>query len=90
MYHGSKKWSIRTTSDLLPFYDYLNRLFRRTMTLREGDSSNISSYNRNLLVAMAPHPHGFEFSVFDFILGRSRQYRRALSRVVDMHHTLYI
>jgi hypothetical protein len=37
------------------------------MTPREGDSSNIPSYNRNLLVAMAPRPHGFDFSVFDFI-----------------------
>jgi hypothetical protein len=37
------------------------------MTPREGDSSNISSYNRNLLVAMAPRPHEFDFSVFDFI-----------------------
>jgi hypothetical protein len=37
------------------------------MPPREGDNSNISSYNRNLLVAMAPRPHGFDFSVFDFI-----------------------
>jgi hypothetical protein len=28
-----------------PFYAYLNHLFRRTMTPREGDSSNIPSYN---------------------------------------------
>jgi hypothetical protein len=39
------------------------------MTHREGDSSNIPSYNRNPLVTMAPRPHGFEFSVFDFIWG---------------------
>jgi hypothetical protein len=52
---------------LLSFYAYLNRLFRRTMTHRKGDSSNFPSYKQNLLVAMAPHPHGFEFSVFDFI-----------------------
>jgi hypothetical protein len=37
------------------------------MTPREGDSSNIPSYNQNLLVAMAPRPHGFDFCVFDFI-----------------------
>jgi hypothetical protein len=37
------------------------------MTPREGDSSNIPSYNRNLLVAMSPRPHGFDFLVFDFI-----------------------
>jgi hypothetical protein len=89
MYPGSKRGSIGTTSDFLPFYAYLN-LFRRTVTPREGDSSNIPSYNRNLLVAMAPHPHGFEFSVFDCIWGRSRKYRSALSRVVDMYPTLCI
>jgi hypothetical protein len=53
--------------DLLHFYAYLNRLFQRTMTPREGDSSNISCYNWNLLVAMTPRPYGFEFSMFDFI-----------------------
>jgi hypothetical protein len=90
MYPGSKRGSIGTTLNLLPFYAYLNHLFQRTMTLREGDSSNIPSYNRNLLVAMAPRPHGFEFFVFDFIWGRSREYRRSLSRVVDMHLTLCI
>jgi hypothetical protein len=37
------------------------------MTPREGDSSNIPSYNQNPLVAMAPHPQGFDFCVFDFI-----------------------
>jgi hypothetical protein len=69
MYPGSKRGRVRTTSDLLPFYAYLNRLFWRTMTPREGDSSNIPSYNQNLLVAMAPRRYGFEFSVFDFIWG---------------------
>jgi hypothetical protein len=56
MYPGSKRGSVGTTSDLLPFYAYLNHLFRRTMTPREGDSSNILSYNHNILVAMSPHP----------------------------------
>jgi hypothetical protein len=67
MYPSNKRESVGTTLDLLPFYAYLNHLFQRTMAHREGDSSNIPSYNRNLLVAMAPHPHGFEFCVFDFI-----------------------
>jgi hypothetical protein len=67
MYPGNKRESVGTTSDLLPFYAYLNHLFRMTMTHREGDSSNIPSYNQNLLVAMAHRLHGFEFSVFDFI-----------------------
>jgi hypothetical protein len=69
MYPGSKRGSVGTTSDLLPFYAYLNYLFQRKMTPREGDSSSIPSYNRNLLVAMTPCPHEFEFSVFDFIWG---------------------
>jgi hypothetical protein len=69
MYPASKRGSTRTTSNLLPFYAYLNRLFQKMMIPREGDSSNIPSYNQNLLVAMAPRPHGFEFSVFDFIWG---------------------
>jgi hypothetical protein len=90
MYPGSKRGSTGTTSDLLPFYAYLNSIFQRMMTPKEGDSSNIPSYNQNLLMAMAPRPHGFEFSVFDFIWGRSRQYRRALSIDVNMHPTLCI
>jgi hypothetical protein len=39
------------------------------MTPKEGDSSNIPSYNQNLLVVMAPRPYEFEFSVFDSIWG---------------------
>jgi hypothetical protein len=67
MYPSNKRGSVRTTSDLLPFYAYLNCLFRKTMTPRKGDSSNIPSYNWNLLVAMTPYPHRFDFYVFDFI-----------------------
>jgi hypothetical protein len=67
MYPSNKRGSVGTTSDLLPFYVYLNHLFWRRMTPSEGDSSNIPSYNRNLLVALAPRPHGYDFSVFDFI-----------------------
>jgi hypothetical protein len=67
MYPSNNRGSVGTTMNLLPFYAYLNHLFRRTMTPKEGDSSNIPSYNRNLLLAMEHHPHGFGFSVFDFI-----------------------
>jgi hypothetical protein len=45
MYASNKRESVGTTLDLLPFYAYLNHLFRKTMTPREGDSSNIPSYN---------------------------------------------
>jgi hypothetical protein len=67
MYPSNKRGSVGTTADLSSFYAYLNHLFRRTLTPREGESSNIPSYNRNLLVAMAFHPHGFDILVFDFI-----------------------
>jgi hypothetical protein len=67
MYPNNKRGSVGTTMDLLLFYVYLNRLFRKTMTPRKGDSSNIPSYNRNILVAMSRQPHGFDFCVFDFI-----------------------
>jgi hypothetical protein len=60
MYPSNKRGSVRTITDLLLFYAYLNNL------LQKGDSSNIPSYNRSLLVAMS-HPHGFNFSVFDFM-----------------------
>jgi hypothetical protein len=52
---------------MLPFYTYLNRLFRRTVTPREGDVTKILAYNKNILADMAPNTNGFEFSIFDFI-----------------------
>jgi hypothetical protein len=67
MCRSNKRWSAGTISDLFSFYAYLNHLFRKTMTPREGDSFNISSYNQNILVAMARRPHGFDFCIFDFI-----------------------
>jgi hypothetical protein len=56
IYPSNKRGGVGTILDLLPFYAYLNRLFQRTMTPREGDSSNIPSYSRNLLIAMGPRP----------------------------------
>ena len=50
---------------LIPFYGYLNKFFRKTLTPREGDASNISGYLRNLLRAMTPSEPAF--SVFDFV-----------------------
>jgi hypothetical protein len=67
MYPRNKGGSCGTATDLLPLYAYWNHFFRKTMTPRERDSSNIPSYNRNILVAMTPHPNRFDFSVFDFL-----------------------
>jgi hypothetical protein len=67
MYARSKQGNFGETTDMLPFYAYLNRLFRRTVTPREGDGTKILTYNKNILAAMAPNANGFEFSIFDFI-----------------------
>jgi hypothetical protein len=67
MYPMSKQENFGKTTDLLPFYAYLNRIFRRTVTPREGDETKILSYNKNILAAMAPNANGFEFSGFDLI-----------------------
>jgi hypothetical protein len=67
MYPRSKQGNFGETTDMIPFYVYLNRLFRRTVTLREGDRTKIMAYNKNILAVMAPNANGFEFSVFDFI-----------------------
>jgi hypothetical protein len=67
MYPRSKQGNFGEITDMLPFYAYLNRLFRRTVTPREGDGTKILAYNKNILATMAPNANGFEFSIFDFI-----------------------
>jgi hypothetical protein len=67
MYPRSKQGNFGETTDMLHFYAYLNRLFRRTVTPREGDGTKILPYNKNILAAMAPNANRFEFFVFDFI-----------------------
>jgi hypothetical protein len=67
MYLSSKQGNFSETTDMLPFYAYLNRLFRRTVTPREGDGTKIPAYNKNILAVMAPNANGFEFFIFDFI-----------------------
>jgi hypothetical protein len=67
MYPMSKQGNFGETMDIIPFYAYLNRLFRRTVSPREGDGTKILSYNKKILVAMAPNANGFELSGFDFI-----------------------
>jgi hypothetical protein len=67
MYPRSKQGNFGETREMLPFYAYINRLFRRTLTPREGDVTKIPDYNKNILATMAPNTNGLEFSVFDFI-----------------------
>jgi hypothetical protein len=67
MYPSSKQGNFGETTDMLPFYAYLNRLFGRIVTPREGDGTEILIYNKNILAAIAPKANEFEFSVYDFI-----------------------
>jgi hypothetical protein len=67
MYPSSEQGNFGETTDMLPFYAYLNRLFRRTVTPREGDGIKILVYNKNILAAMAPNANGFELFVLNFI-----------------------
>jgi hypothetical protein len=67
MYPRSKQGNFGETMNMLPFHAYINRLFRRTVTPREGDGTKILTYNKNILAAMAPNANRFEFSISDFI-----------------------
>jgi hypothetical protein len=67
MYPRSKQGNFTEATDMLPFFAYINQLFRRTVTPREGDVTKILPYNKNILAAMAPNGNGFEFFVFDII-----------------------
>jgi hypothetical protein len=67
MYPRRKQGNFGETTDMLPFYAYLNRLFRRTAAPREGDGTKILAYNKNILAVMTPNVNRFDFSIFDFI-----------------------
>jgi hypothetical protein len=67
MYRRSKQGNFGETTDMLPFYAYINRLSRRTLTPREGDENKILPYNKNILAVMAPNTNELEFSMFNFI-----------------------
>lgn len=54
-----------TTKGLIPFYKFMNQLFRCTLSPKDGDSHNISNMAKNLLDRM--NPNKGIFSVFDFI-----------------------
>jgi hypothetical protein len=46
IYPRSKQGNFNETMDMLPFYAYLNRLFRRTVTPRGVDGTKILAYTR--------------------------------------------
>ncbi|RLN29558.1 putative copia-like retroelement [Panicum miliaceum] len=51
--------------NLYTFYSILNRLFRKTLTPRDGNTSDVMLFQRNLMAAMRPGAP--QFSVGDFI-----------------------
>jgi hypothetical protein len=44
MFLRRKQGNFGETTDMLPFYPYINQLFRRTVTRREGDGTKILAY----------------------------------------------
>jgi hypothetical protein len=90
MYPMSKQGNFVETTDMLPFYAYLNRLFRRTVTPREGDGTKIPAYNKNILAVMAPNTNGFEFSIFDFIWEEIKEISESPLKSCDMLLISYI
>ena len=65
MYPRNMRGSWGKVSSLYTYYAALNRLFRKTSTPRDGNTSDVTLFQRNLIEAMrlgAP-----QFSVGDFI-----------------------
>jgi hypothetical protein len=57
MYPRSKQGNFDETTDMLSFYAYLNRVFRRIVTPREGDGTKIPAYNKNPLKSCGYVPY---------------------------------
>lgn len=64
LYEGDD-YDLGYTTNMTPFFKCLNRLFRQTLTPKEGDATKVLGMTRNLLAHMASD--GRPFSVFDFI-----------------------
>jgi hypothetical protein len=83
MYDSSyDKVEFGTTHGMKPVYRMLNQLFRYTLTPEIGDNYDISNIAKYILVRMAPGKENF--SVFDFIWGRSLCAQCPLTRAVSM------
>ena len=65
MYNDEAHFEVGTTTGLLPFYDYLNKLFRKSLAPKGSDASRILSYSLNLLHRMREDTRRFD--VFNFI-----------------------
>jgi hypothetical protein len=58
------EYKLSTVEGFKPFYFSLHRLLRKTLSPREGDSSRVPRYERNILHAISEEER---FNVFDFI-----------------------
>ena len=65
MYNDEARFEVGTTIGLLPFYDYLNKLLRKSLAPKGSDASRILSYSLNLLHRMRENTRRFD--VFNFI-----------------------
>ena len=65
MYPPNNQGNFGHSQGLYTFYGYLNRMFRKTLAARVGDSTNISHYAKNLLARMREVAR--PFSVTNFI-----------------------
>jgi hypothetical protein len=52
MYASGQEGNAGTTNKLYTVYSILNRLFRKTVCPRDGDSTNISQFAKDLLANM--------------------------------------
>ena len=67
MYPRDRVGSAGKVNVLYTYYSVLNRLFRKTLTPRDGNPSDILAHAKNLMNRMQPDPRGSDFSVGDFI-----------------------
>ena len=65
MYPKNMRGSWGKVKGLYTYYGVLNRLFRKTLTPRDGNTSDVTLFQRNLMAAMRPGAP--QFSVGDFI-----------------------
>ena len=78
MYPRNMRGSWGKVSGLYTYYGVLNRLFRKTLTPRDGNTSDVTLFQRNLIAAMRPGHHS---SVWVISFGkRSRTFLKILRR----------
>ena len=67
MYPRDRVGNTGKVTGLYTYYSILNRLFRKTLTPRDGNPSDISTHAKNFMNRMQPDHRGGDFSVGDYI-----------------------